>query len=290
MELTEEDFIAAMASQEALAEAVTVKPQGWYSLFYREKDQLLARIRQTQASEPRTSNRKGSSDQVNALAAEYARVEKINDLIAQTTALRDTAPKVHQTFADNKAQRVLGGEAPRALHTARQEQQRAHLTRRDSSANERERERLANELAEGRRVVEQNLRRLVENGNRSPGPRARSRSTGENMSPAPRPRSRTMESSPKGVTFDVPGSRSSGVSHASGGSQASGISQTSVSSYTSESDQSSKARRMLGIGRKSNGQHDAPRPAWSEKPKRVPDQEDPLVRLWNPGPRPSGGH
>ena len=284
MELTEEDFIAAMASQEALAEAITVKPQGWYSLFYREKDQLLARIRETQASEPRTSIRKGSSDQVNALAAEYARVEKINELIAQTTALRDTAPKVHQTFADNKAQRVLGGEAPRALPTFRQ------LTRRDSSANARERERLANELAEGRRVVEENLRRLVENGNRSPGPRARSRSTGESRSPAQRPRSRTMESSPKGVTFEVSGSRSSGVSHASGGSQASATSHTSVGSYASESDQSSKARRMLGIGRNSNGHHDAPRPARSEKPRRVPDQEDPLVRLWNPSPRPSRGH
>ena len=282
MELTEEDFISAMASQEALAEAVAVKPQGWYNLFYREKDQLLARIRQTQASEPRTSNRKGSNDQVNALAAEYARVEKINELIAQTSALRDTAPKVHQTFADNKAQRVLGGEAPRALHTIRQEQQRAHLPRRDSSTNERERERLANELAEGRRVVEENLRRLVD-GSRSPGPRARSRSTGESRSPAPRPRSRTMESSPKSVTFEALGSRSSGVSHASGGSQASGTSQFSVGSYVSESDQSSKARRMLGIGRKANGHHDAPRPARIEKPKRVPDMDDPLVRLWNPG-------
>lgn len=287
MELTEEDFIAAMASQEALAEAVNLKPQGWYSLFYREKDQLLARIRQTQASEPHTSHRKGSNNQVNALAADHARVEKINDLIAQTTALRDTAPKVHQTFADNKAQRVLGGEAPRATHAHRQEQQRAHLTRRDSAEDQRERERLANELAEGRRVVEENLRRLVDNGNRSPGPRARSRSIGENRSPAPRPRSRTMESSPKGVTFNVPGSSSSGVSHASGGSQASGTSHTSVSSYASESDQSSKARRMLGIGRKSNGHHDGPRPARNEKPKRVLDQDDPLVRLWNP---PSRGH
>ena len=282
MDLTEEDFIAAMVSQEALAEAVALKPQGWYNLFYREKDQLLARIRQTRASEP-LSHRKGSNEQVNALAAEYARVEKINDLIAQTNALRDTAPKVHQTFADNKAQRVLGGEAPRPTHAYRQEQHRAHFSRRDSAEDQRERERLANELAEGRRVVEENLRRLVENGSRSPGPRPRSRSTGDERAPVSRPRSRTMESSPKGVRFDVSGSRSSGVSHASGGSQASGTSLGSVSSYTSESDHSTKARRMLGIGRKSNGHHDAPRPARNEKPKRVPDQDDPLVRLWNPG-------
>ena len=280
MDLTEEDFLNAITSEEAFRQAISAKTQGWYSLFYREKDRLLHRIRQnqalcsTEAPPARTRNPGQQQQQVIALAAEYAHLEKLNDLINQAADLRDTAPnKAQHVIGNNKAQRVLGGEAPRAPRprhrksSSWQDQSGAPPCRTQEAESseddsEKERERLAHDLAEGRRMIEENLQRLVRDESGAPPPIPTRR------------RSCTMDSSPKSVRFDVPDprrdseasgtSRLSGVSHASGnssssassrasgGSQASGASYGSVSSYASEREQPTKAMKMLGIRPKRN--------------------------------------
>ena len=259
MDLTEEDFLNAITSEEAFRQAINAKPQGWYGLFYREKDRLLHRIRQNQSLGTETRSRRNPDKEVIALAAEHARLEKVNDLINQAAALRDTAPKAEYMIGSNKAQRVLGGEAPRpprprhrkSISWQGQPETYQALEEDSEDDSEKEKERLAHDLAEGRRMIEENLRRLVRN---------------ENMPPITRRRSRTMDSSPKNVRFDVPDSRrdsevsgtsrSSGVSHSSGTSissgstQASSTSYGSVSSYASDREQPTKAMKMLGIGPK----------------------------------------
>ena len=266
MDLTEEDFLKAITSEEAFLQAVSAKPQGWYSLFYREKNRLLHRIRQNQSLGTETQTRGRPDKQVIALAAEHARLEKINDLIDQAATLRDTAPKAQDVIGSNKAQRILGREAPRPPRPRHrkslswQDHSEASPAQEEGSENdsEKEKERLANDLAVGRRMIEENLRRLVND---------------ESMPPTPRPRSRTVDASPKVVRFNVPDSRrdseasgfsrssvlshssgtsnSSGSSHASGASQASDNSYGSVSSY-SDRELSTKAMKMLGIGPKRN--------------------------------------
>ena len=285
MDLTEEDIFSAIASPEAFAQAVATKSQGWYGLFYREKDQLLARVRQTRSLGARARAAGGHDEQVVALAAEHARLERVNDLISQAAALRDTSPKVQQMIGDNKAQRVLGGEAPRKSHTRSMSWQDQPRQRTDTeSADESEQEKLANELTEGRRMVEQNLRRLVENEVR-PSP--------------PRRRSRTLDSNPapKKVTFNVPEGRAdsiasgmsntsgssyaSGSSRTSGGSSASASSQLSRSSFASDQEQPSKAMKMLGLGRNTKPQQEVGRSVKKEEPKRTTKpKEDPLVRFY----------
>ena len=271
MDVTEEDFLSAITSEEAFYRAVTAKPQGWYSLFFREKDRLLHRIRQNQSLRTAARSHRSSDQEVVALAAEHARLEQINDLIDQAAALRDSAPKIQHVIGTNKAQRVLGGEAPRPPRPRHRKsiswdgQPKAYQVAEEDSEDdsEKERDRLANDLAEGRRMIEENLRRLV---------------TDESTPSPPRPRSRTVDSSPKTVRFDVADSmedsltgdpsRSSGISHSSGasfssgtsassgssyvsrGSQASGTSYGSVSSYASDREHSRKAMKMLGIGPK----------------------------------------
>ena len=256
MDLSEEDFLNAICSEEAFLKAITAKPQGWYGLFYREKDRLLHRIRQNHSlgTDPRA--KRSLDKQVVALAAEHARLEKVDELINQAAALRDSAPKA-QYMINNKAQRILGGEAPRQPRP----KHRKSLSWQESTAcrtqekeseddSEKEEERLAHDLAEGRRMIEMNLRRLVKS---------------ESTPPAPRSRPCTVESSSKSVRFDVPDSRRdseasgfshlSGVSHASGTSNSSGSSHTSggsqasgtgsISSYASDRE-STKAMKMLG--------------------------------------------
>ena len=267
MDLSEEDFLNAICSEEAFLKAITAKPQGWYGLFYREKDRLLHRIRQNHSlgADPRAH--RSLDKQVIALAAEHARLEEVDDLINQAAGLHDSAPKAQHMIGNNKAQRVLGGEAPRQPRPKHrkslswQHPSAARHTQEEESEDdsEKERERLAHDLAEGRRMIEINLRRLVKN---------------ESTPPAPRSRSCTVESSPKSVRFNVPDSRrdseasgfshlsgvshSSGTSNSSGSSRTSGISQASaascgsVSSYASDREQSTKAMKMLGFGPKRN--------------------------------------
>lgn len=98
-------------------------------------------------------------------------------ILQQVTPLRDDQQnqKAQQVLGNDKAQRILGGEAPRSGHsrdnsTIWQDQLKAHHARVGSSETQQEREGLANEMAERRRRVQDNLKTYVENNSRSPSP------------------------------------------------------------------------------------------------------------------------
>ena len=109
-------------------------------------------------------------------------------LLEQATALKQQQQqesfKVKQLLGNDKAQRILGHEAPRSSHSQEsanvpswQDQLRAHHARGGSTETEKEREAFATELAERRRMVQDNLKTFVETESRSasPGPGARNR-------------------------------------------------------------------------------------------------------------------
>lgn len=96
-------------------------------------------------------------------------------ILQQATAIRDNQqnPKGQLMTANNKAQQVLGGEAPRSSHsrnnsTTWQDQLNAHHARVGSSETQHEREGLANEMAERRRRVRDNLKIYDEVNSGSP--------------------------------------------------------------------------------------------------------------------------
>lgn len=98
-------------------------------------------------------------------------------ILQQATALKDNKPnpKAQQMLGNDKAQRVLGGEAPRSSHSRDnsstwQDQLKAHHARVGSTETQQEREGLANEMAERRRRVQDNLKTYVEHNSRSPSP------------------------------------------------------------------------------------------------------------------------
>ena len=98
-------------------------------------------------------------------------------ILQQATAIRDNQqhPTTQQMLANNKAQRILGGEAPRSSHspsnsTTWQDQMNAHHARVGSTETQQEREGLANEMAERRRRVQDNLKTYVEDSSVSPSP------------------------------------------------------------------------------------------------------------------------
>ncbi|KAL8747659.1 MAG: hypothetical protein Q9190_000506 [Brigantiaea leucoxantha] len=143
--------------------------------------------------------------------------------------MRNESPKAQQILGQHtKAQRVLGGEAPRpSLDGAPswQEQLRAHHARGGSTETEKEREGLANELAERRRLVHENvLTRFEESESRS-------------SSPAP-----GFRGPDKRIPFGIMKSK------------------TSKESLAKQQDQSTKAMKMLGMGANSDMQVKIPRP------------------------------
>lgn len=98
-------------------------------------------------------------------------------ILQQATALRENpqTSKAQQIPANDKAQRVLGGEAPPSSHSRDdsatwQDQLKAHHARVGSTETQQEREGLANEMAERRRRVQDNLKTYVEDNSRSPSP------------------------------------------------------------------------------------------------------------------------
>ena len=98
-------------------------------------------------------------------------------ILQQATAIRDNQKNLNaqQMPANGKAQRVLGGEAPRSNHsrnnsTPWQDQLHAHHARVGSTETQQEREGLANEMAERRRRVQDSLKTYVEDNSRSPSP------------------------------------------------------------------------------------------------------------------------
>ncbi|KAL8801292.1 MAG: hypothetical protein Q9182_004557 [Xanthomendoza sp. 2 TL-2023] len=160
---------------------------------------------------------------------------RARQILDQATALREVSPKVQEMLGQNKAQRVLGGEAPRPSHEnliSWQEQLRAHHARGGSTETAKEREGLATELAERRRAVQDNLRTFVEN---------------ESRSSSPAPCSRSEDPSQRRTPFGILKSK------------------TSRDSLASKQEQPSKAMKMLGIGQNSlaNG---SPRPSQESSP------------------------
>ena len=98
-------------------------------------------------------------------------------ILQQATAIRDNQQEsnAQQMQANNKAQRILGGEAPKSSHsrnesTTWQDQLKAHHARAGSTETQQEREGLATEMAERRRRVQDNLKPYVEDNSRSPSP------------------------------------------------------------------------------------------------------------------------
>ena len=98
-------------------------------------------------------------------------------ILQRATAIRDNQqhPVTQQMLANNKAQRILGGGAPRSSHsrdnsTTWQDQLNAHHARAGSTETQQEREGLANEMAERRRRVQDSLKSYVEDNSRSPSP------------------------------------------------------------------------------------------------------------------------
>lgn len=84
-------------------------------------------------------------------------------ILEQATALRNNQnnSKANQMLGNNKAQQILGAEAPRDHPTNWQDQLKAHHARVGSTETQNEREALANELAERRRKVQDNLKNFV---------------------------------------------------------------------------------------------------------------------------------
>ncbi|KAL8729942.1 MAG: hypothetical protein Q9166_004387 [cf. Caloplaca sp. 2 TL-2023] len=143
---------------------------------------------------------------------------RAHQILDQAMALREVSPKVQEMLGQNKAQRILGGEAPRPSHDnlmTWQEQLRAHHARGGSTETEKERESLATELAERRRAVQDNLRTLVEN---------------ESRSSSPVPGSRLEDPSQRRTPIGILKSK------------------TSRDSLAGRQEQPSKAMKMLGIG------------------------------------------
>ncbi|KAL8674144.1 MAG: hypothetical protein Q9168_001481 [Polycauliona sp. 1 TL-2023] len=169
---------------------------------------------------------------------------RARQILEQATALREVSPKVQGMLGQNKAQRVLGGEAPRPSHEnlmSWQEQLRVHHARGGSTETEKEREGLATELAERRRAVQDNLRSFVDN---------------ESRSSSPAPGSRAEEPGQRRIPFGMLKSK------------------TSRENMAGKQEQPSKAMKMLGIGPNSlpNG---SPRPSQDGFARK---QEEPISR------------
>ena len=160
-------------------------------------------------------------DQADAMPAPLAITAR--NFLEQANALKNhESPKAKQMLGNDKAQRILGREAPRASQESAagptwQEQLRAHHARGGSTETEKEREAFANELAERRRAVQDNLKSFVDNESRSasPGPGARNR----DPSPAGKPQ----------MPFGILRSK------------------TSKTSLNTQNEKPAKAMKMLGI-------------------------------------------
>lgn len=143
-------------------------------------------------------------------------------VLEQAAALqKHPSSKVQNILGLENTDRIVGREAPRRMQEAGsipgwQEQLKTHHTRGGSTETEKERQSFANELAERRRMVQDNLKSFVEN---------------ESRSNSPMPANRTLEHSPS-----KPGS-SFGILR----------SKTSKGTLGAKPEHSSKAMKMLGI-------------------------------------------
>ena len=145
-------------------------------------------------------------------------------VLEQAAALQNhNSPKVQQMLGLDNTDRGVGHGASRRIQDAGnvpswQEHLKTHHTRGGSTETEKERESFANELAERRRMVQDNLKSFVENESRS-------------RSNSPMPVNRTLEHSPskQGTSFGILRSK------------------TSKGALAAKPEHSSKAMKMLGI-------------------------------------------
>ncbi|KAG7007358.1 hypothetical protein G7Y79_00010g028590 [Physcia stellaris] len=177
------------------------------------------------------------------------------NFLEQATALKNhESPKAKQMLGNDKAQRILGREAPRSSQESApaqswQEQLRAHHARGGSTETEKERDAFASELAERRRAVQDNLKSFVENESRSasPGPGTRNR----DPSPAGKP------AMPFGILTN----------------------KNSKTSMAPKADNPTKAMKMLGIDPGTNI------PSRPSVESSIPDESQQRSRYMNDGQR-----
>jgi hypothetical protein len=104
---------------------------------------------------------------------------RARQMLEQATQLKNNAPKTQPVglgmSSMGKAQQILGGEAPQnsgSPVTPWQEQVKARHNREGSTETTREREEFANELADRRRRVQENLQSFADSESRSSSPRS----------------------------------------------------------------------------------------------------------------------
>lgn len=177
--------------------------------------------------------------------------------LEQATALKQQESlKAKQVLGNDKAQRILGREAPRSSHESAnapswQEQLRTHHARGGSTETQKEREAFASELAERRRMVQDNLKTFVESESRS-------------ASPAPGAHNRDDSPAKPGNPFGMLRPKNS------------------RSSIASKNEQPSKAMKMLGISPGSNLTNGSSHPSMDNS---LPEESDQRSRHMNDGQR-----
>ena len=169
---------------------------------------------------------------------------------AINAAKSQESSRIAPTHGPDKAQRILGDEAPRRSQESSnvpswQEQLKAHHARAGSTETEIEREGLAMELAERRRMVQNKLESFVELDSRS-------------ASPMPRARSREDSPAKAGLPFGVLRSKTSRTSLAG-------------------KDKPSKAMKMLGISANSSSTNLSSQGSQESFFKREDDQTNRFV-------------
>ena len=167
-------------------------------------------------------------------------------ILEQATAIRNQqeSRKVQQLLGGNdKAQRVLGGEAPRTSNESNpswQDQLKAHHARVGSTETQREREALASELEARKRIVRNNLQTFAEAESRE-------------ASPAPAQR---MQENNSGQSFGF-------------------LRKTNGSSPAGRAEKSSKAMKMLGLDQAGPLENDQPPPDMFMGREQYPDRAMP---------------
>ena len=104
--------------------------------------------------------------------------QRAQQILKQAKQLMDGSAGTQQTTASrghDKAQQILGGEAPRSsggspIATWQEQLKEHHHARGDSSETQKEREDFATELADRRKRVQENMKHYVDAGSRSSSP------------------------------------------------------------------------------------------------------------------------
>ena len=179
-------------------------------------------------------------------------------MLEQATALKNQdSGKLKQMMGNDKAQRVLGGEAPRSSHASNdsgpswQDQLRSHHARGPSTETQMEAESLAETMEAKKRNIINNLQSIEQGESRD-------------ASPAPSAGRRTHESSPARPAhpFSILKKTSKGALSGGNGKQ----------------EKPSKAMKMLGIDPNSTATADQPPPDLFMGREQLPDRAMPPMQ------------